>query len=148
MPARAPSGAVPSQRDEAMRGARSASLQCLENLLGRAPALRFASLSTTDGRPFATAISHSNVDAHRVAAMTSSLLALSESFSREALRSNCTHSTISTQHGVIVTVRVPSARRMFVLSIGSDSSEMMAMVLRQALDTAEKIAGILDCSAS
>lgn len=147
MPASVPSGASPFERDDATGAIRSACLDCLQNLLARAPSLRFACLGTTDGRPFATATSNSNADANRVAAMTSSLLALSESFSRDALRANCTHSTISTQHGAIVTVRVPSARRIFVLSLGSDASEMMAMVLRRALDTADKLAGLLDCSA-
>ena len=116
----------------------------LDGTVLRLPYLRMASVSTADGRPFALAVSHSAPDSNRIAAMSSSLLALSESFSREVLRSPCRYSLISTEHGVVATVRVPSAKRMHALAIATDDSEMLAMVLRNALDVADRIAEILD----
>ena len=58
-----------------------------EALLGRLmaslSALRFAGLSTLDGHPVAAAGAITPVAAGRIAAMASSLLALSETFARE-----------------------------------------------------------------
>ena len=118
---------------------------CLDRLVAESGSTLFACLGTVDGRLIAA---HSSAqDNSRLAAMACSLLALSESFAKEALRGNCMHSTVVTSQGVIVSVRVPASRRSYVLSIGADAGETMAMVLRHALDTAEKIAGILDSAA-
>lgn len=130
-----------AQRTEALRA------QCqtfLDEAIVSKSYLHVASLSTADGRAFALACAQRDADANRVAAMASSLLALSESFSRQVLRSTCKYSLIATDHGVIVTVRVPSAKRMHALSIATDNSEMLALVLRHALDAAAHLAGILD----
>lgn len=116
----------------------------LQDMARRMPWLRMASLSTADGRPYALATRDHAADANRVAAISSSLLALSESFSREVLRSPCGYSLISTSHGVIATVRVPSAKRLHALAVASDDSEMLAMILRNALDASSKLAAILD----
>jgi uncharacterized protein len=129
------------QRIESTRNACQA---MLDVAMQRMPHLRMASLSTADGRPFALAAPATPMDAGRVAAMSSSLLALSESFSREALRGTCRYSLISTDFGVIATVRIPGAKRMHVLAIASDDSEMLAIVLRNALDLSERLAAILD----
>lgn len=116
----------------------------LAALLTQVPSLTFACLSLVDGRPFAHAGANQALIAPRIAAMTSSLLALSESFAKEALRSRCTYSTLSTEHGTIVIVRVPERSRTFTLSVGADSTESMAMALRMTLDTAARLALILD----
>ncbi len=118
----------------------------LDGTIASKPYLCVASLSTADGRAIALASARRDDDANRIAAMASSLLALSESFSRQILRSPCKYSMLATEHGVIVTVRVPSAKRMHALSIAADNSEMLALVLRHALDTAARLAGILDRS--
>lgn len=123
---------------------RNACQACLDALLARSPALKFACLGTVDGRLYACASSDSNAVAQRISAMASSLLALSESFSKDALRSHCTHSTISTEHGAIVTVRIPCSHRTHVVSVGADATENMAMTLRHALDVSEQLAAIID----
>lgn len=116
----------------------------LEKLLAQASSIEFACIGTADGRLFA---SDGAGGAQRLAAMASSMLALSESFAKEALRSQCTHSTIVTRHGVIVTVRIPSRQRAYLLSIGADATDVMALVLRRALDASEQLADILDSPA-
>lgn len=115
----------------------------LEDVLKRSGSLRFACFGTADGRLFAAASAEAHSTGERVAAMTSSLLALSESFAKDALRSTCTHSVVSTQHGAIVVVRVPHAGRGYMLSLGSDGSEVMALTLRTALDAADRLAHVL-----
>lgn len=117
----------------------------LERLLTQAPSIRFACISTADGRLFVS--DGAGGDAQRFAAMASSMLALSESFAKEALRSQCTHSTIVTRHGVIVTVRIPGNRGSYLLTLGADATDMMALVLRRALDASEQLAAILDSPA-
>jgi len=116
--------------------------EVLDGLVGVGSPVRFACLGTADGRlvaaPGATAAGQRN------AAMSSSLIALCESFAREALKSACTHSMVVTEHGTIVSVRVPDSRRAHVLAVGADASCTAALVLRTALDTATAVARILD----
>ena len=80
--------------------------------------------------------------------MSSALVALSESFAREAMRSQCKYSMTVMEHGLIVSVRVPDRSHSFVFSLGADHSESMAMVLRRALDGAADIARILDSASA
>jgi len=137
----------PSREDvprEALRAWQPEAERYLAVLLDRSDALRFACVGTADGRVLANAAranAHSTGD--RIAAMTSSLVALSESFSKDALRSHCTHSVVSTGHGAIVVVRVPEPARGYVLSVASDGSELMALTLRSALDGADRLAQII-----
>ena len=115
----------------------------LEALLGRSPALRFACVGTADGRLFAQATRDGRTGGERIAAMTSSMLALGESFAKDALRGRCEYSVVSTHVGSIVVVRVPHRGRSYMLSVGSDGSEVLASTLRAALDASERIAAIV-----
>ena len=131
------SGDTPTACANACRG-------FLDAALPRLPHVCIASLSTTDGRALAFAIGRGAADPQRIGAMASSSLALAESFARETLRSTCNYSLVATAHGVIVTVRVPSTRRLHVLTIAADDSEMLAIALRNAIDLADGLAAILD----
>ena len=115
---------------------------CLDALLQRAPALRFACVGTADGRLLAHASRDGAAGGERIAAMTSSMLALAESFARDALQGRCNYSVVSTPAGSIVVVRVPHRARAYMFSAGSDGSEVLASTLRAALDAAGKIAAI------
>ena len=117
---------------------------CLDGLLKKSTALRFACLGTVDGRSFSFAARGDSQSAQRLSAMTCSLLALAETLSKEALRGRCTHATISTEFGAIVVVRVPSRSRTFALSIGADAADVLATTLRYALDTADTVAALID----
>ncbi len=116
----------------------------LQALAQRTASVTFACLGTVDGRLWASVIPSGTSEPQGLAAMTSSLLGLCESFAREAMRSRCLYNILSTDHGVVVTVRVPCQSRRFVLSVGTDSAETVAMALRQALDTAQTLAERLD----
>ena len=117
----------------------------LAALLERTPAIRFASMATVDGRSYA----HSNAiaqeaNAQRSAAIMSSLMALTESFSREALGSQAHYSSIATDYGSIVMVRVPSKAKLHTLCVCADATENLAMTIRCALDTAALLAAKID----
>lgn len=116
----------------------------LQGLLRRSEALRFACLGTVDGRAWAFARQQEASEAPRLAAITSSLLALCETFAREALRSRCLYNVMSAEHGVVVTVRVPCRSGRFALSLAASEAETVAMALRYALDAAQDLAGVLD----
>lgn len=116
----------------------------LHALMQKSPAVRFACLSLADGRPFAFVGVASGKQAPRIAAITASFLALSESFAREGDNGRCTHTTISSDGGTIIVMKVPARTRGMALSISADRSENLAMVLRRTLDTAEFLARRID----
>jgi predicted regulator of Ras-like GTPase activity (Roadblock/LC7/MglB family) len=126
--------------DTARQRARIGVVADLESLLRRAPALKFACVGSADGRLLASVGSGNG---NRLAAMTSSMLALGESCARDALGSRCDYAVVSTSAGAIVIVRLPHQGTGYMLSIGSDGSEVLASTLRAALDTAARIAAIL-----
>lgn len=117
--------------------------ECLQRLLQSSNALRFGCLGTADGRLLASVDADAQSSGERIAAMTSSLLALSESFAKDALRSHCSYSVIAADHGSIVVARVPHVGRGYMLSVGSDGSEVLALTLRASLDAAERLAVII-----
>lgn len=114
----------------------------LVDVMEKTPAIGFACIGTADGRLFAA--NDRSTDPQRIAAMASSLLALSESFSKEAMRSRCAYSLIVSEHGAIVIVRIPSKRNHYVLAMGADTTETIALTLRKALDASTHVASILD----
>lgn len=116
--------------------------EILEAAMSSNSSVVFAALSTVDGNSFAHASNRQEVVASRIAAMSSSLLALSESLSKESLDGMCSYNAISTNYGSIVTVRVPTPRRLHALSLCTDTSENMAMAMRLSFDTAEKLAKV------
>lgn len=112
--------------------------------LDATPGVLSAVMSTVDGRAFAHA---SRPDQHmevaRISAISSSLLALAESFGVESLQGRAQYSNVVTDRGTIVIVRVPTLARAHVLSVLADNSENFAMVLRFSLDLAEQLAGAM-----
>lgn len=129
----------------------SAAVRChtyLEEVLERQTALRFACLSLVDGRVVSHTTRDNGAIGARVAAMTSSTLALAEAFAQESMRGRCDHATFSTDEGAVVVVRVPATERIFTLSVGVDRSETLALALRIALDAAETLASRIDESAT
>ena len=136
------SASSPSHSTEAVR------LSCqnlLERMVRQTPSVVFACLGTVDGRSYAYASPVDTGSQQRTSAITCSLLALSESFSKESIRSNCSHVTVSTENGgSIIIVRVPNKARTYALSVGSDASDLLAIALRNALDAASELATIID----
>lgn len=107
--------------------------------------MRFASVATVDGRSYA----HSNAASHeanaqRTAAIMSSLMGLTESFSQESLGNKALYSSITTEFGSIVMVRIPSKAKLHTLCLCADATENLAMTIRCALDTAALMATKID----
>lgn len=102
-------------------------------------------VGTADGRALAHAgASGTHFQPARIAAVASSLLALSESFTRETLGSDTQYSTIATARGTIMLVRVPSKTRAQVLCLWADNHLNLGMTLRTALDMASRVAQSID----
>ncbi len=117
----------------------------LQRRLAAASGMKAAVMATVDGRAFAHAQADGqNLDAARGGAIASSLLALAEAFSRETLRGHVQYNSIATDRGTIVVVRVPSRARAHALSVWADRSELFAVTLRFALDTAAQLAATID----
>jgi len=116
----------------------------LQALIQKSGAVRFACLSLTDGRPFVFAGAAEAKLAPRIAALTASFLGLSESFAKESQNGRCTYTTVATDNGTLLVVKVAARARGMVLSISADRSENLAMVLRRTLDTAEFVAQRID----
>lgn len=117
----------------------------LQRRLAAAPGVRAAVIATVDGRAFAQAQADGEtLDGARAGAVASSLLALAEAFSRETLRGHVQYNSIATDRGTIVIVRVPSRARTYALSVWADRSELFAVTLRFALDTAAQLAATID----
>ena len=118
-----------------------------KSLVSANPAITFFCLATVDGRSISFVTPLGDLIGVHISAITSSMLALCESFSKEALRSRSQYSLTSSEHGVIVVVRVPCKTKAFVVSLATDSSESAAMALRLALDSATAVGKLIDASA-
>ena len=87
------------------------------------------------------------------AAAMSSQLALGGTSARAALRDDLAQSTIVTRSGIVMSIPIPSERGTYVVSIGvdfssaDDAASTPVLVLRCALDAAEKLASIIDAAA-
>lgn len=116
----------------------------LKRLLEKHPSIFFISLASVDGRSYAHVNGASESDPQRIAAMTSSLLGLSESYARESSKSRCRYSVVAMENGSVVTVRIPTRSLRFALAIGATDKENLATVLRAALDGAAALAKLLE----
>jgi hypothetical protein len=103
----------------------------------------FVCLGAVDGRLLSIAGKPDRAAAQRIAAVSSSLLALGESFAREALKSSADYGVVSARHGSIVTVRIPSESAHYALSLAADKTETVALALRNALDLSHALGKIL-----
>ena len=131
---------------ESIDALRSKCESLLDSAIGNYPAIVMACMARVDGVAYASARAEtaSTVDVHRASAICSSLLALSESFSRETLQAQCLHTTITTDHGSIVTVRIPSNTKMFALCLCCDSSANLAMTLHVAVETSKALGELIE----
>ncbi len=102
------------------------------------------SLASVDGRSVAHLNRNSMNSPDRIAAMTCSLLGLSESYAREMNRDRCRYSLVAMESGSAVIVRIPTKSLRFALAIGADHTQNIATILRGALDGATELAKTLN----
>lgn len=120
----------------------------VEALLNKTAAFTFASVSTVDGRSASFAASAAVSDGARIAAIASSILGLSESFSREVRQAGSHWTTLSNEQGTVVLIRVPSRQRMHVLAVGADRTQNLATTLHFAVSAADQLAAVIDRAAA
>lgn len=119
--------------------------QALASRLAETSGVLGVVVGTADGRALAHAgASSEEFQPARIAAIASSLLALSESFSRETLGGTTRYSSVATSHGSILMVRVPGKSASQVLCLWADAKQNLGMALNTALGMAARVAGIVD----
>ncbi|MBE1161865.1 roadblock/LC7 domain-containing protein [Dyella acidiphila] len=107
------------------------------------PEISLALIATADARLLSSR-TPAGMDAHRLAAMTSSLLALGETLSRELSGGGCQSAMLSMHNYTCAVVHIPRAHQSLVLAVGVRQTIMPALARRMALDLAEKISLALD----
>lgn len=125
--------------------ARKRCSEVLEHALAGSQGAEFFCLGLTDGRVWA----YQGPDAFdpiRLAAMSTSALALNEAYAKEVRFGRLRYGVSALESGSIVSVRVPSTPNVFALSCGFVASETVAMALRTALDTADRLAEVINAA--
>lgn len=103
----------------------------------------FALISTRD----AHVVSHraqTCMDSRRLAAMTSSILAICESLSNEFDGGSCLSVSLTMSEYTCVIARIPAEQHSIALAIGVRGEVLLARARRLTLDTADRIAASLD----
>lgn len=113
----------------------------LAGLYAAVPGLNGAVLSTVDGRLVAAHL-HGGADPMRLAAITSSMVALSETLGREAKVGGSKYTVIDAHQGTLLLRRVPGARNIFVLGAIAGEGTMLGYLLHETHRAAE-CAGLL-----
>jgi predicted regulator of Ras-like GTPase activity (Roadblock/LC7/MglB family) len=100
-------------------------------------------LSTTDGFEVAASVG-SQISPKKMAAMTSSLLALAEAVSRESSVGQCRDLVIESSAGLVLMMDVPSTSRRSVLTVLCTEPAMLGRIRWAARNAREAIAQALD----
>ena len=97
-----------------------------------------ALVATTDGFEVA-AVTHQSLSTEKMAAMTSSILALGEAALGEANYDGCQNVVIEANSGLIVMLAVGEQRKELLLSVIADKNAMLGQVLWAARRCCERI---------
>jgi hypothetical protein len=108
--------------------------------------IAFALITTRDARVVSYR-AHASIDAGRLAAMTSSILAVCESLSNEFDGGGCHSVALSMREYTCVIARIPAAQHSISLAIGVRGDVLLAHARRMTLDLADRIAASLDALA-
>lgn len=102
----------------------------LDTLVNSGTGITAAFISTSDGRHL---LHHSkDRDGHRVAAMSSSLLALGETVSRELTLDPCRNVLVECAGGYAVVLRIPDAFGRLLLTCVSSNTGQLGMLLSKS----------------
>ncbi|MCB1605905.1 MAG: hypothetical protein KDI71_02865 [Xanthomonadales bacterium] len=122
---------------------RTQATQLLDKYLGRYENSLFISLGELDGRALVFVSRLGEQKQHGISALSSSSLALAETFVKETLGGQAQYGLVNSESGNLVTVRVPKPDRGYVLSLGTDRQASPAIALRAALDAASEVSALL-----
>ncbi|NUO75363.1 roadblock/LC7 domain-containing protein [Lysobacter sp. 5GHs7-4] len=110
----------------------------LEVLVSQTLGVDSAAVVTGDGFEVA-AVLREGVAGERLAAMVSSLLALSEAVALELRMSGCRNVIVETETGAVVTLRVPVSGHELLMSVLCSDAASLGSVLYAARDTARAL---------
>lgn len=121
---------------------RDASELELDRLLHRLPGIEVASLALRDGQPFVHR-HRGHIDAAKLAAMSSSLVALGGTVLKELSAGNLDHVLIVGSIGKLVLVRLPEMSGMLILAVLASADTRLGMVLGLARTCAAAVGEVL-----
>lgn len=101
-------------------------------------------LASPDGFEVVSATRTQTLDGPRLAAMSSSMLALGAAMARDFKLDGCRNVHIEAGNGVVLLLTVPCERAGLVLSALARGGSPLAMVLVAARRCAQSVAGLLD----
>lgn len=114
----------------------------LEGLVSQTAGIDSAAVVTGDGFEVA-AVLRAGVSADKLAAMVSSLLALSEAVAGELAMGRCRYVIVETESGSVVTLRIPVPERELLMSVLCGNAATLGGVLFAARDCAHALAARL-----
>lgn len=112
--------------------------QALEHLFGSCEGVLAAMFATRDGRPFAEK-SRARLDAGKLAAMSSSLVALGRSVLRELQAGEPDHLLIDGSLGRLVLTSVPDTGGLLILAVLTGTEARLGLVLGHARNCARAL---------
>ena len=121
---------------------RDAAMEELDRLVSRHPGFRVAALALRDGRPFVHR-HRGNFDAMKLAAMSSSMVALGSTVLAELSAGTLDHVLVEGKLGKLVLVRIPERSGLMILAVLASSDTLIGLVLGQARSCAVAIGEIL-----
>ncbi len=113
--------------------------EVLERALSNNIDIDMMSISSVDGRPFACS-QRIGVQASRVAALSATLMSVSESLAKEVDGDRVDYATLSLRNGVVISKRIPDLTGVFTLSLFSRGTTNLALALRTTIDMASHLA--------
>jgi predicted regulator of Ras-like GTPase activity (Roadblock/LC7/MglB family) len=118
----------------------------VERLVTQTIGVDSAAVVSGDGFEIASMLRH-GVAGEKLAAMASSLLALSEAVVRELRMQVCRNVIIESERGSVVTLRVPAARRELLISVLCSDAASLGSVLFAARGAAQALGRRLEALA-
>lgn len=115
----------------------------LEGWLGRHPDIDVLSVSSVDGRNV-VCIQRGEFQPGRIAALSATLMSVSESLSREVGGEGVDHALLALKQGVVVSRRLADRTGIFTLSLFGSTQLNLALALRAAIDVADVLVGVID----
>lgn len=114
----------------------------LDDLFARCDGVDAALLALRDGRPYVDRLRRA-VDAGRLAAMTSSLVALGHSVLKELKAGTLSHVLIEASEGQLVISAVPGTGGLLLLAVLASSSARLGLVLGQSKICCQEVAAAI-----
>ena len=113
-------------------------LPALQWFMSQTSGVTAALVATADGFEIASVL-HQTLSAEKMAAMTSSILALGEAVLAEAELSDCQNVVIESRNGMVVMLAIGDPRNELLLSVIADRNAMLGQVLWAARRCCEQI---------